>query len=79
MPAIALVPPEVLKNAMLRAAWTVYKEDSFNWVLVKNGLPLAIPKRGRLVAREVMESCIIDGQVTPGELIEHIKATGYKF
>lgn len=64
---------------MLRAGWVVYREDSFNWLLLKDGAPLAIPKRGRLVAREVMESCIIDGRLSPGELLSHIQETGYQF
>lgn len=77
MPAIALVPPKVLKDAMIRAGWTIYREDSFNWLLLKNTVPLVIPKRGRLVAREVMESCLIDGQISAGQLVSHIQETGY--
>jgi hypothetical protein len=79
MPAIALVPPSVLKDAMIRAGWKLHREDSFNWVLLKDGTPLVIPKRGKLVAREVMESCLIDGLMAPGELVLHIQATGYTF
>jgi len=79
MPAIALVPPSVLKDAMLSAGWRIHREDSFNWLLLKDGVPLAIPKRGRLVAREVMENCQIDGQLAPGELLSHIQAIGYQF
>jgi hypothetical protein len=79
MPAIALVPPAVLKDAMLHAGWHLYREDSFNWLVIKGGTPLAIPKRGRLVAREVMESCLIDGVMSPGELLMHIQEIGHVF
>jgi hypothetical protein len=65
------------KDEMVRAGWTLYKEDSFNWLLLKDGVPSAIPKRGRLVAREIMESCLIDGGLSMGQLLMHIQATGY--
>lgn len=79
MPAVALVPPKIVKDVMLRVGWVVFSEDSFNWVLLKNGVPLAVPKRGKLVAREVLENCLIEGQLSPGAFIEHCREVGHEF
>jgi len=79
MPAIALVPPTVLKDVMVLDGWSVDEEDSLNWMLFKNGNSLEIPKRGKLIAREVFESCLIDGGMSLGRFFEHCKQLGYKF
>ena len=59
MPALLLIPPLVLKEILLKYAYEVIDEDSFNWVLRRGNEPLLIiTKRGHVVTREIMEKAL---------------------
>ena len=58
MPAIAPVPPNILKDVLVEAGWAIFDEDSYNWLLMKNGVPLALPKHGGVVSLEIHEKCL---------------------
>lgn len=77
--AIALVPPAVFKQVLECCGWTVDEEGKFNWTMVKDGVPLTIPKRGKLVSRDLFEACMQTGILTPGDYFEALKKIGYKF
>ena len=59
MPALRLISPIVLKEILLKYAYDVKDQDDYNWVLIRGEeSPLVIPKRGDLVAREIMENAL---------------------
>lgn len=55
------------------------EEGNLNWTLVKNGIPFTIPKKGALVSRALLEACLADGILSPGDYFEAARAIGYKF
>ena len=78
MPAIAPVPPPVLRDCLLEDGWSLFDEDSYNWVLVKNGRPLVIPKRGGLVAIEISSKVLEIANLNPGRYFELLEIVGYR-
>jgi hypothetical protein len=79
MAAIALVPPAVFKQVLEYLKWTVLEEGKFNWTMAKDGVPLTIPKKGALLSRSILEACLSEGLLTPGDYFEALNAIGYKF
>lgn len=56
MPAVAPIPPRVLKDVLVKDGWFIYDEDPYTWILTKRNLILPpVPKRGAVVAMEVHE------------------------
>ncbi len=56
MPALAPIPPDTLKRILELSGYELIEEDKYNWVLAKGSdeLPVTLPKRGQLVAVDVM-------------------------
>lgn len=79
MAALALVSPAVFKRVLEQLGWVVLDEGRLNWVMVKDGIPVTIPKSGRLLARETLEACLNDGTLSPGEYFAALRAIGYEF
>ncbi len=66
MPAIAPIPPLAMKSILELRGWRVVSEDKFNWLLEASKYegnvkpePLPLPKRGRLLAVDVMMDTLI--------------------
>jgi hypothetical protein len=78
MAALALVPPAVFKQVLEHIGWTIATEGKYNWTMAKDGVPLTIPKQGKLVSRGLLEACLQDGILTPGDYFDAIRAVGYK-
>jgi hypothetical protein len=79
MAALTLVPPEIFKQVLEYLKWAVVDDGKYNWTLVKDGTPITIPKRGRMVGRALFEQCLIDGILNPGDYWEALETIGYKF
>jgi hypothetical protein len=79
MAALTLVSPVVFRQVLEYLGWTVLEEGKLNWTMVKNGVPITIPKRGKLVGRALFEQCLIDGILNPGDYWEALESIGYKF
>lgn len=79
MATLALVPPDVFKQILEYLGWSVAQEGKFNWTMVKDGIPLTIPKKGGLISRNLVEACLTDGILTPGDYFAAASAIGYKF
>ncbi len=68
MPALRQVAPIILKEILEAAEWTVYTEDKWNWCMVDNeGESVELPKYGRFVSFQVMESVLSRAQLLPGD------------
>ena len=68
MPALKQIAPVILKEVLEAADWRVYNEDRLNWSMVnKSGQSVEIPKRGRLVSFDVMESAMSKADLLPGD------------
>jgi hypothetical protein len=66
LPAIAPIPPLAMKQLLELRGWKVVSEDKFNWLLEASKYegtvkpePLPLPKRGRLLALDVMMDTLI--------------------
>jgi hypothetical protein len=79
MAALALVAPDIFKQVLECLGWRVAEEGKLNWTLVKNGIPVTIPRRGKLVSRIIFESLIEEGIITPGSYLKALKKIGYSF
>lgn len=79
MPALAHVPPEILKQILELDDWHVGYEDSYNWLLEKSGRdPLPIPKRIKLIPFEIHEHCMKVAEMDFGRYFELLSKTGYR-
>ena len=60
MPALAPVPPTILKKILELAGYKTFKEDVHNWAMARKDdeLPIILPKLGRYVAVEVMMNAL---------------------
>ena len=67
MSLLSRVPPSILKDVLIHAGCELIEEDTYNWVLMKAGQPLVIPKMGLFVAVEVIERCLHRAGLTPEE------------
>lgn len=71
MTAIACVPPDVLKLILEKKGYKVKRETKYNWTLVaemsEESEPIVIPKRGNLVALEVMMGTLVAAHILPGD------------
>jgi hypothetical protein len=79
MAALTLVPPSTFKQVLEYLKWTVFEDGKHNWTLVKDGMPLTIPKRGKLVGRALFEQCLVDGIINTGDYWDALEKIGYKF
>ena len=79
MAALSLVPPVIFKQALECLGWIVVDEGKFNWTVAKGGIPLTIPKQGKMVSRALLDGCLSDGILTPGDYFDAVKSTGYQF
>jgi hypothetical protein len=66
MPAIACIPPLAMKKILELRGWKVVSEDNHNWLLEASKYdgsikpePLPLPKRGRVLAVDVMMDSLI--------------------
>lgn len=74
MPALPLIPPEVLKEVLFKYAYELIDHDDYNWVLRRGEeLPLVIPKRGDLVAREIMENALNQSKMNNATYFRFLK------
>ncbi|SRR5258708_1011954 len=79
VPALAHIPPDVLRQILVEDGWTLRREDSYNWVLIKDGRePLIVPKRVRKVAFELHERCLQIAGMDLGRYFELLERVGYK-
>jgi hypothetical protein len=68
MPALKQVAPVILKEILEAAEWTLYTEDKWNWCMVDaDGESVEIPKYGRFVSFQVMESVLSRAELLPGD------------
>ena len=64
MPALAPVPPAILKAIIEACGYAIEGEDPFNWVLLlkeqTDSLPklITLPKEGKFVSVEIMMSIL---------------------
>jgi hypothetical protein len=76
MPAIKCVPPWAMKEILLLFGYRVIAEDEYNWVLsntqdhlgiaepgAEENEPLILPKRGELLALDVMMDTLIKAKL----------------
>jgi hypothetical protein len=64
MPAILQPTPEELKNALFASGWVVSHEDSYNWLLSKDGYnPRAVPKRVRTIPDDILHHCMNEAKM----------------
>ena len=68
MPAIDPIPPALLKRVLELAEYKVITEDKHNWLLAKfdHDVPIILPKRGQLVAVDVMMNTLASANLPPG-------------
>ena len=70
MPAVACIPPWAMKEILEHFGFSVIAEDEYNWVLSETKAhlgvatagevePLVLPKRGDLLAMDVMMETLI--------------------
>jgi hypothetical protein len=61
------LPPEQLKEAFEAGGYRIIDQDQYNWVLAKGDTdePIVLPKRGKLVAIEIMEDAVERARGTP--------------
>ena len=78
MPAIASVPPDILKRILELNGWSILDEGKYNWIMVRNGAPLSIPRKGRLVSLPVLDACLITAEIAPGDYFEALEQIGHK-
>lgn len=79
MQALAHIPPEVWKRILELDGWTVLYEDSYNWLLEKDGKePVALPKRIKLVPFEIHEHFMAVSEIHLARYFELLEAAGYK-
>jgi len=68
MPALRKVAPVILKEILEAAGWSIYTESRLNWSLVnEQGISLEIPKKGRLVAFQLLENALSQAELAPGD------------
>ena len=78
MPALAPIPPRVLKDVLVRDGWSIYDEDSYNWILTKgNQILPPVPKRGGVVAMEVHEHLLGAAGIPLDRYFKLLKEIGY--
>lgn len=73
MPALAPIPPALLRRILELDDYKVIAEDLLNWVLVKTAddkLPIILPKIGKLVAVDVMMEALHRAQMNNGRYFE---------
>ena len=68
MPALALIPPELLRKVLEADGFALIYEDEFHWYLSKglSGVPLALPKeKGEdgMVSMLVMEPLLFEAHI----------------
>jgi hypothetical protein len=74
MPAIACIPPWAMKEILTLFGFLVIAEDEYNWVMSKTkdhlGVaevdekePIILPKRGELLALDVMMTTLINAKL----------------
>jgi len=58
--SVSPLSPRELKDAFEACAFVVIEETDFNWIMAKDGHdePFVIPKRGKIVAREVLDAAM---------------------
>ena len=56
----------VVKNVLLKDGWSIYDEDSYNWIFTKgNQILPPVPKRGGVVAMDVHEHLLNAAEIPP--------------
>lgn len=73
MPALAPIPPGLLKRVLELDGYRVITEDLLNWVLVKDAkelFPIILPKIGTVVALDVMMDALHKAQMSNGRYFE---------
>lgn len=76
--ALAHIPPTVLKQILECDDWQVTNEDTYNWLLQKDGKdPLVIPKRIKMVPFEIHERCMAVAGIDLARYFELLGKTGY--
>ena len=79
MPALAHVPPEILKQILESDGWKLAHEDSYNWLLEKDEKdPLTIPKRIKMIPFELHEHYLEVADIGLSRYFELLEQTGYK-
>jgi hypothetical protein len=73
------VPPAVFRQVLEYLGWGVFEEGSFNWTMAKDGVPLTIPKKGKMISRALLEGCLEEDILTPGDYFAALSAIGYRF
>jgi hypothetical protein len=82
MPAIAPIPPHILRAILELDGFRVISEDLYNWVLVKDAadvFPIILPKIGKLVAVDVLMGALHKAHMNNAryfELLELANAAG---
>jgi hypothetical protein len=79
MPALAHVPPAILKQVLEFDGWKVTHEDHYNWLLEKAAFdPLPIPKRTKLISFEIHEHCLAVAKIDGARYFELLAKVGFK-
>lgn len=65
MPAVACIPPKVLKCILELDGFTVRHEDDYNWAMMKDDVLeiVIVPKHGDLVALDVLMNALDAAQM----------------
>ena len=78
MPPETPIPPEIFKEVLVKAGWTVLEETNFHWAMKRDGRTLKVPKDCDVLGLEVMEHCLIKADFGPGQYWNLLKQIGYK-
>lgn len=73
MPALAPVPPEVFKRIFEKAGYVLEAENEHTWMLISGDHPAVIPKYGRLVAIDIMESNLGPSGINDRDYFAHLE------
>lgn len=78
-PAIASLPPEALRDVLLKDGWEVSLETEWNWEFCRNGHELILPRMGHHVSLEVMQYFMMESGLTLGRLWELLEEAGHSY
>jgi hypothetical protein len=73
MPALAPIPPTLLRRILEMDGYKTVAEDALNWVLVRqvaDELPVILPKIGKLVAVDVLMNALDRAQMNNARYFE---------
>ena len=68
MPALAPVAPDIFRRILELYGYKTVQEDEYNWALARNAkdIPLIIPKKGKLVALDIMMDALDKAKMDNG-------------